>query len=225
MIRMRLDIHIHSSYSSDGTVSPKEILRYAKKKELNGIAITDHNVIQGSLKLWKENKNMKDFVIIPGIEVSSCEGHILALGIKEVIPRGLTPKETAQKITELGGVAIASHPYRFWSGLGEENVKKSKFEAIEVVNSRSLNRENTKAMKLAEELGCGKTGGSDCHSINHLGNAYTKLENPSYNADDILEEIRKGSTKGEGIHRRRTETPRYAAGCVYLWLKRGMKRI
>ncbi len=222
---MKIDIHIHSSYSSDGTVSPKEILKYAKKKELNGIAITDHNVIQGSLKLWKENKNMKDFVIIPGVEISSSEGHILALGIKEMIPRGLPTQETIQKVNELGGLAIASHPYRFWSGLGEENVRKSKFKIIEVMNSRSLKKENIKAMKLAEELGCGKTGGSDCHSINHLGNAYTKFDNPSFDMDDILEDIIKGRTKGEGTHRRRTETPRYVVICVYLWLKRGMRRI
>lgn len=222
---MRLDIHIHSSYSSDGTVSPKEILKYAKKKELNGIAITDHNVIQGSLKLWRENKNTKDFVVIPGMEVSSNEGHILALGVMELIPRGLTPEETIQKITDLGGVAIASHPYRFWSGLGEETVRKSKFEVIEVVNSRSLKKENLKAKKLAKELGCGKTGGSDSHSLKHLGNAYTKFEKSSSKTDDILDQIRKGRTKGEGTNRRRSETPRYAAGCVYLWLKRGMRRI
>jgi predicted metal-dependent phosphoesterase TrpH len=222
---MRIDIHIHSSYSSDGTVSPKEILKCAKKKGLNGIAITDHNVIQGSLKLWKENKNMKDFVVIPGVEISSSEGHILALGIKEVIPRDLSTHETIQKVNELGGLAIASHPYRFWSGLGEGNVRKSKFKVIEVMNSRSLKKENIKAMKLADELGCGKTGGSDCHSINHLGNAYTKFDNPSFDMEDILEDIIKGRTKGEGTHRRRTETPRYAVGCVYLWLKRGMRGI
>jgi predicted metal-dependent phosphoesterase TrpH len=182
-------------------------------------------VIQGSLKLWKENKNMKDFVVIPGVEISSSEGHILALGIKEVIPRDLSTHETIQKVNELGGLAIASHPYRFWSGLGEGNVRKSKFKVIEVMNSRSLKKENIKAMKLADELGCGKTGGSDCHSINHLGNAYTKFDNPSFDMEDILEDIIKGRTKGEGTHRRRTETPRYAVGCVYLWLKRGMRRI
>lgn len=222
---MRIDIHIHSSYSSDGRVSPEEILRHAKKIELDGIAITDHNEIKGSVKLWKENKNTKAFVVIPGMEVSSIEGHILALGVMELIPRGQTPEETIQKITDLGGVAIASHPYRFWSGLGEERVRKSKFEVIEVMNSRSLKKENIKAKKLAKELGCGRTGGSDSHSLTHLGNAYTKFENPSSNTDDILEQIKKGRTKGEGTNRKRSETPRYAAGCVYLWFKRGMRRI
>jgi predicted metal-dependent phosphoesterase TrpH len=225
---MRIDIHVHSSYSSDGTASPEEILRHAKKLGLHGVAITDHNEIKGSLKLWKENKGREDFAVLPGMEVSSTEGHILAMGITEPVPRDLTPGETINKIRELGGVAIASHPYRFWSGLGEETVREAKFEVIEVTNSRSLKKENIKANKLAEELGCGKTGGSDCHSLKHLGNAYTEfqeMENPSSDIDDILEQVRKGRTKGAGSYRKRGETPRYAAGCVYLWLKRGMKRI
>ncbi|UCG68847.1 MAG: PHP domain-containing protein [Thermoplasmata archaeon] len=222
---MKIDIHIHSSYSSDGTVAPQEILKHAKNIKLNGIAITDHNEIAGSLKLWKENKNNKDFTVIPGMEVSSSEGHILALGVKEPVQGGLTPKETIERITDLGGLAIASHPYRFWSGLGEECVRRTKFEVLEVTNSRSLKNENVKARKLADELGCGKAGGSDCHTLSHLGNAYTKLDNPTFDMDGILEEIRKGKSQGEGTSRKRNETPRYAASCVYLWLKRGMKRI
>jgi predicted metal-dependent phosphoesterase TrpH len=222
---MKIDIHIHSSYSNDGSVAPEEILRYARKIGLDGIAITDHNVLKGSLKLSKENKNKKDFVVIPGVEVSSSEGHILALGVTEAVEKNLSVNETIKRIEEAGGLAIASHPYRFWSGLGEENVRKSDFRVLEVLNSRSLKKENLKASKLAEELGCGRTGGSDSHTLSHLGNAYTKLEECSYEINEILEQIRSGKTNGEGTPRKSSETPRYAASCVYLWLKRGMKRI
>jgi len=222
---MKLDIHVHSSFSNDGTVSPEDILKYAMKIKLDGIAITDHNEIKGALKLWKDNKSRNDFVVIPGMEISSEKGHILALGIKDSVPRDLSPEETIEKITELGGLPIAPHPFRFWSGLGKESVKKSGFKAIEVLNSRSLKKENKKADRLAEELGCGKTGGSDCHSLTHLGNAYTIIENPVFDIDDIIDEIRKKRTKGQGKSRSPLETPRYAASCVYLWLKRGMKRI
>jgi predicted metal-dependent phosphoesterase TrpH len=222
---MKIDIHVHSSHSNDGTVSPKEILKHAKKIKLDGIAITDHNVIAGSLKLWNEFKNEADFVVIPAMEVSTSEGHILALGVKEKVPRDLSPKETIKRINDLGGLAVASHPYRFWSGLGEENVKSANFEAIEVVNSRSLKKENRNSQRLALELKCGRTGGSDSHSLSHLGNAYTTLENPTYNFEDFLEQIRKGQTKGEGQFRKPSETPKYVISCVTKWLKRGMKNI
>lgn len=218
-------MHVHSSHSNDGTVSPKEILKHAKKIKLDGIAITDHNEIAGSLKLWKEFKNEADFLVIPAMEVSSSEGHILALGVKEKVPRDLSPKETIGRITDLGGLAVASHPYRFWSGLGEENVKSANFEAIEVVNSRSLKKENRNSERLASELKCGRCGGSDSHSLAHLGNAYTVLGNSTYNYENVLEQIRKGNTTGEGQFRKATETPKYVIGCVSKWLKRGMKNI
>ncbi len=222
---MKIDTHIHSSYSNDGSVTPKEILRYARKIKLHGIAITDHNELKGSLRLWRENRKNKDFLVIPGMEVSTKVGHILALGITESVPTDLLPQETVERIVNLGGVAIASHPYRFWSGLGEENVRKAKFDVIEVVNGRSLKKENSKARKLAEELETGRTGGSDCHLLEHIGNAYTVTKNDIHDCDDFLEAIRKGQTMGEGSFRRISETPRYAASCVYLWLRRGMKRI
>lgn len=225
MIPMKLDIHIHSSYSNDGTCSPIEILKYAKKIKLDGIAITDHNDITGSLKLYNEFKNQKDFVVIPAVEVSSSEGHILALGVKENIPRDLSPRQTIEKITEVGGLAVASHPFRFWSGLGEEHVRKARFEAIEVVNSRSLKKEIRNSERLAKELKCAMTGGSDSHSLEHLGNAYTVLEDPTWDVDGILGEIRKGNSKGEGIFRKSSETPKYVIGCVTKWLKRGMRNI
>jgi predicted metal-dependent phosphoesterase TrpH len=222
---MKIDIHIHSSYSNDGSNSPSEILKYSQKIKLDGIAIADHNELTGSLKLTKESKNLDNFVVIPAVEVSTSEGHILALGVTESIPKELSPNKTIEEIENQGGVAIASHPYRFWSGLGEETVRKSKFEVLEVANSRSLKNENKKALSLASELGLGKTGGSDSHDLAHIGDAYTLLEGTSFKAEDILEQIRSGSSIGEGTFRNFAATPKYAASCVYLWLKRGMKRI
>jgi predicted metal-dependent phosphoesterase TrpH len=222
---MRLDIHIHSSHSNDGTASPKDILKYAKKIKLHGIAIADHNDISGSMKLAKEFANEKDFLVIPATEVSSSEGHIIALGVKVNIPRDLSPRETVEKVADLGGLAVASHPYRFWSGMGAENVRKAGFEAIEVTNSRSLKKENRRSLGLAKELKCGMTGGSDSHSLEHIGNAYTQLENPTWDVDGVLEEIRKGRSKGEGTYRKPGETPKYVISCVSKWLKRGMKDI
>ena len=221
---MCFDMHVHSEYSSDSNSKVTSIIKRAQELGI-GIAITDHNDISGSVKLWKDNRDLKDFIIIPGMEVSSSEGHILALGIKETIPRDLTPRETIQRIENLGGVAIASHPYRFWSGLGESTARQAGFSVIEVLNARSLKRENTKARRLAEELGCGMTGGSDAHTLDQVGRAVTEVDATSLELDDVLEEIRKKRTKASGAHRKKTSTVGYVVSCVYLWLKRGMKRI
>ena len=77
---LKLDLHIHSQYSEDGTGTIKEIIKNLQKKELNGMALTDHNTVEGGLKALKIAP--KDFVVIPGIEISTADGHIIGLDVK-----------------------------------------------------------------------------------------------------------------------------------------------
>ncbi len=111
---MKIDMHIHTSYSPDGMVEPVEVLKIAKKLGLSAVAITDHNEIKGALKA----KNAKIIDVIVGEEVSTSAGHVLAYNIQSLIPRGLSVAETIDKIHECGGIAVIAHPYRFWSGVG-----------------------------------------------------------------------------------------------------------
>lgn len=222
---MKLDLHIHSSYSLDGSDNPKEIIKHARKIGLDGIAITDHNEIKGSLEAIKYGKTLNDFVVVPGIEVSSLDGHLIGLGMTESVEKGLPTKETIELITDQGGIVIASHPYRFWSGLGDEIVKSNDFTAVEVMNARSLRKDNRRALKLANELALGRTGGSDCHSLDQIGKAYTELEISNYDIDDIIQEIENKKSQGKGSHRSISGTIGYTFKCVFLWLGRGMKKM
>ncbi len=179
---MRLDIHTHSRYS-DGLNTPKEMVNHAKAIGLDGISITDHNEIRGSLKAMEFNS--ENFTVIPGIEVSSADGHILALGVTEIIEKGMSAEETIEKIHALGGIAIAVHPYDILRhGVGDL-LYKLKFDAIEVYNGRTLsNRKNPE--RVADELKIPKTGGSDAHSLDELGVVSIIVE------DDPIESILKG---------------------------------
>jgi hypothetical protein len=69
------------------------------------------------------------------------------------------------------------------------------------------------------------TGGSDAHVLDQVGKTVTEFDITSYKIDDILEEIRQKRTRALGEHRKKTSTMGYVAGCLYLWFKRGMKRI
>ena len=82
--------------------------------------MTDHNQIEGSLKIARET----DFLIIPGMEVSSADGHIVALNLKELIPRGLSAAETVDRIHRAGGIAIAVHPYAWFKGSLTSHVER-----------------------------------------------------------------------------------------------------
>ena len=103
---MILDPHIHSTFSSDSTASPRDIVKKAKAIGLDAIAVADHNTIKGSMATIEEAKDFKDIIVIPAMEISSSKGHIVALGIKEDVKKGLSPEETVETIRNLGGIAV-----------------------------------------------------------------------------------------------------------------------
>jgi predicted metal-dependent phosphoesterase TrpH len=195
---LKLDLHLHSEYSGDGMGSPEEIIKILKKKGLDGMAITDHNNIEGSLKAIKIAP--KDFIVIPGIEISTSNGHIIALNVREAIQRELSVEETVDKILDLGGIPIVPHLYRNMSGINKDNLMKirSKVSVIEVFNSCSVPLTNLKIAKLAKELKLGGTGGSDSHNPKYVGCGYTTIDTTDFNVDTIISEIYKKKTWGEG---------------------------
>ncbi len=196
---LKLDLHIHSQYSDDGQGSPKNIIKLLQKKGLHGMAITDHNTVEGSLKALKVAP--KDFIVIPGVEISTKDGHIIALNVKEDIARNLSIEVTIDKIIDLGGLAIVPHLFRNMSGIKKEKLKKihTKIPALEVYNSCSLPKTNIKTAKIAKDLNLGGTGGSDSHDLLYVGYAYTTVDTTDMDINTILSEIYKKKTWGEGI--------------------------
>jgi predicted metal-dependent phosphoesterase TrpH len=78
-------MHVHTWYS-DSSGSVREVLEVAQRKGLDGIALTDHETLQGAYEAVQENNKL---VIVPGIEVETTQGEILALGVRKLIPRRL----------------------------------------------------------------------------------------------------------------------------------------
>jgi predicted metal-dependent phosphoesterase TrpH len=196
---LKLDLHIHSYYSDDGIGSPLNIIKSLRKKKIHGMAITDHNTVKGGLNALKVAP--KDFIVIPGIEISTKDGHILGLDIKENIARNLTVEETIDTIIDLGGIAIVPHLFRNMSGIKKEKLKQihTKIPALEVYNSCSLPKTNFKTAQIAHEFNLGGTGGSDSHDPIYAGYAYTTVNTTDLNSTTILDEIQKKKTWGEGI--------------------------
>jgi len=195
---LKLDLHIHSQYSGDGTGTPKEIIKSVKKRGLNGLAITDHNTIKGGMQAKKVAP--KDFIVIPGVEISTADGHIIALDIDRDIPRNLSAEETVEKILDINGTPIVPHLLRTMSGIKKEKLNKIhlKIPALEVFNSCSTPQTNLKTVKIAKKYKLGGTGGSDSHSPKYVGLAYTTVDTTDLSTDTIINEINKKKTWGKG---------------------------
>ena len=195
---IKLDLHVNSRYSEDAIGSSKEIIKSLIKRGLKGMAITDHNNVEGSIEALKVSS--KDFIIIPGIEISTEDGHILALNIKKNISRKLSIEETIDIIIDEGGLPIIPHLFRNMSGIKKAKLKtiQKKLHAIEVFNSCSQPKTNLKTAKVAKEYNLGGTGGSDTHDPLYAGYGYTIVDTTDLNADTILSEIRRKKTWGEG---------------------------
>lgn len=191
---MILDPHIHSTYSSDSTASPRDIIKRAKKIGLDAIAVADHNTIKGSLATIEEAKDFEDFVVVPAVEVSSSKGHIVALGIKEDVENGLSPEDTVEKIRSLGGIAVAAHPFVSYRDGLCDNVKELDIDAIETLNSRYIfGYSNWKAKNLAERRNLPEIGSSDAHFIGAIGSCVTEFE-ADFSYESIIDAILSGKT-------------------------------
>ncbi|MEM1566521.1 MAG: PHP domain-containing protein [Candidatus Bathyarchaeia archaeon] len=195
-MQVKMDLHVHTCYSHDGLIRPKELISYAKMKGLDGVAITDHDRIDAALKIAKE---VTGLLIIPGIEVSSLNGHVIGLNLQEPVPKNLSVEETVDKIHELGGLAIACHPKAILkSSLGQKTSQK--FDAIEVINASAFPfmRSIEKARKMASSLGLPMVAGSDAHYAPEIGRAYTLIE-AEPKLDEVVKAIGRGLCEPFGV--------------------------
>jgi len=221
--RVRLDLHAHSRYSPDSRLDPVEIVKVARQRGLDGIAITDHNAVEGAQKAWEYGRSV-GFLVIRGTEISTDVGHVLAYGVAQAIPRGRTVPSTVDAVLALGGVPVAAHPYRIWSGLGERPTVSAPFAAYEVKNARTLERGNVRAAALAARQHVGGTGGSDAHYLREVARAVTIVEEAS-TEEEVLDALRRGRTRGEGVDRGAGASLRYGTKAVGEWMLRGFRRI
>ncbi len=191
---MILDPHIHSIFSSDSHMSPKDIVKYSRKIGLDAIAIADHNSIKGSDNGIEYTKDMDDFIVIPAMEVSTSKGHIVALGIKDKIESYMSPEDTVEAIRDIGGIAVAPHPFvRYREGLCDV-IKDLDVDAIETLNSRYIfGYSNWRAKKLAEERDIPQLGSSDAHFLGAIGSCVTELE-AELTVESIIDTILSGKT-------------------------------
>ena len=198
---LSVELHAHSEASYDGRDPVVRLLERAQTVGLDGLAVTDHDAIEASLEA-AELASEYDLVGIPGMEVTSAAGHVLALGVRELVPEGLSFAETLDRIHDLGGVAVVPHPFQtsrsgVLANISEDELAEA--DAIEIYNSRLLTgRANRRAERFARRRGLPMTAGSDAHIAEMVGQAVTHVDTDERRAEAILEAVREGRTTVEG---------------------------
>ncbi|MEM2975771.1 MAG: PHP domain-containing protein [Candidatus Bathyarchaeia archaeon] len=190
---IKLDLHVHTLYSGDAEISPKQIVEQINAHPfIKGVAITDHDTLEGYFQARKLATSYKDIAIVPGIEVTTKQGHLIILGIEEEPKRPITAGETVDFAHQKGGIIIIPHPYREM-GLGDL-AETLPADAIEVLNPTVSLEKNKMASTLAKVRNLPGVAGSDAHRIQELWMAYTEVDAQT-SVDDILKAIRRGLLK------------------------------
>lgn len=195
---LKIDLHVHTRCSGDSTITLEDILEQIRRRSLDGVAITDHDTVDGAIEtsrlISKSGANRP--IIIPGVEVSTADGHIIGLNVAEPVPSGLSAEETVERIHESGGIAVAAHPqaaFKHGVGLGPRILSLG-LDAIEVINSASFpfRLSVSSCRRFAEAYGLPQTAGSDSHIPEAIGLAYTLINSEDRSVDAVVESIRLG---------------------------------
>ncbi len=192
------DLHVHTRFSKDGESSVEAVLARARVVGLAAVAITDHDTLEGVR--YAARLEDRPVLVIPGMEVTTADGHLIALGVSELVPRGLSVIETIELVHAQGGIAVLPHPYhRLRHAVGFRDPGAiAAADAVEVFNSRYIvGSANRKAARRAARLGKPGVGGSDSHHARYVGFGRTLVDaEPEVGA--ILEAIRAGRCYAAG---------------------------
>lgn len=191
---MLVELHAHTKYSYgtkvpvEGLNTPEEIVRHAARLGIGAIAITDHDTMKGCAAA-KRCASKYGIVFIPGEEITTISGHILAIGTDEPVQSGMSVEDTIDDIHDAGGIAIGDHPFDIkGDGIGE---LARHTDAIEVFNAINMDRiSNRKSLKFANIHKKPKVAGSDAHWTEMLGHGLNEMN--AANVDEIIKCIKKG---------------------------------
>ncbi len=198
---LKLDLHTHTFFSGDGVSSPEDNIAAARAKGLQGFAVTDHNTCDAVAYLLDQGLMREDgqpvdgFLIVPGQEVTTDEGHLLCVGTTIPNLKGRPAREVCEIIHENGGLAIPPHPYDlFRAGIRFPVLETLPIDALEVFNAATtLRRYNKYAFDYAQLRGLPMTAASDAHHSEALGTAYTILNTEDFSVAGVVAQIVKSN--------------------------------
>lgn len=203
---MLIDLHCHTwPLSDDSMLSPDELIDGVKQKGLDGLCLTEHDFPWEKEKM-RELQRRHNFLLLPGIEVNTEEGHILAYGIHKYVYGMHRAVELARIVHGEGGALIAAHPHRrhMPGHLADESAYERALEralhtpayqlcaALEIINGRGTDRQNAFSQEVCRRLRMPGSAGTDSHAHQDIGTCATEFARPIADVDEFLRELKAG---------------------------------
>jgi predicted metal-dependent phosphoesterase TrpH len=208
-----IDLHTHTQpLSHDSLLTADDLIDLAKRAGLDGVCLTEHDFFWEPEKV-EDLKRRHHFLVIPGIEVNTEDGHIVVFGLERYVYGMHRLGELSALVQAAGGVMIAAHPYRRqlpfelrhdgdWTEALERAVANPAYQsvaAIESLNGRGSQRENAFAGEVAARLGVRKVAASDAHAAKDVGTCATEFEAMISGLSDLIRELKSGRFRPVGL--------------------------
>ena len=224
------DLHLHT-LASDGLIGACDLVDHVERNtDLDVIAITDHDEVSAALQAreWAERRRYR-VQVVPGVEVSTRDGHLLALFIEERPPALNSAIRTADWVLNRGGLCVAPHPFTRWthslhSRAVDAAVRAGVLAGVEVLNASLAGRASRPhALAFAARHGLAQIGASDAHMVVMVGLARTTF--PGRTPSDVRAAIESATSSADGRFATPAEMaseciPQLARSMVHLPLRR-----
>ncbi|WP_229592106.1 PHP-associated domain-containing protein [Pseudodesulfovibrio sediminis] len=188
---MLIDLHVHSSVSRCSALAPIEIIELSVEQGLDGVCITDHDTVD-ILAHIKEGFQPNGLLVLVGMEYTTPQGDFLVHGPVESLRKGMDASELLLEVERIGGAVISAHPFRGWRPCEVGLLDALPCTAIEVLNGRNSEHENSLAGALAKKLQLPGVAGSDAHNVAELGRFPTRFDVPVNNRMDLVNALKAG---------------------------------
>jgi predicted metal-dependent phosphoesterase TrpH len=201
---MLIDLHVHSNHTRGCSTSVRDVVRRAREAGLDGVAITDLNTLEGLAEIRAAAQEEK-FLALCGVEVTTDRGHYLCffpdpsrVPAPAQVFGSATPwpvREVLAKVREMGGAAVAAHPYdkTIERPSGDVIFTLDGIHAIEGLNARRRGSANDLAVEAADHMNLPCTGASGAHEPSEIGKAATLFRDPVASEADLVAQLKAGT--------------------------------
>lgn len=195
---MKILIHSHTVFSSDGELTPEQLASNAKKREFDAVFVSDHFEDldrERFQQLVEQCASINECLMIPGYEKSWDGFHIMALGLNEWVDED-DPKVWAEKVRDKGALVVLAHPSKYNFSIPDDLLNICGF--VEIWNSKCVHEgiagPDPRAVRI---LGKNRLPlcGQDIHAIKHFSNVGLVLTQDSGKSDDIINAIKSSNYK------------------------------